>query len=685
MTDSNPVLTKSTLPYRLPPFSAVKVEHYRPAFDAAMEEQWEEIVAIFSNTQPVTFDNTIAALERSGTALARVSMVFFTYNAAHTNPDLQSIETEYSPKLSAHHDRILQSSELFARIDDLYQRREDLNLTEEDDYVLGRYHTEFVRGGAQLNREDKAQLAEYNSQLAELSAKFNQQTLADINEAAVHVTDEAQLAGLSEGAKKVAAASAADRGLDGYLLTSQLPSNPPRTGDIDSRKLRQQIWEASTSRGSENAATLLEMVRLRAHRARLLGYDTHADFSISDQTAGSVGYVVERLGAMAPPAIANAKAEAARLQETIADAGEDFELAPWDWLYYSNKAMAQELEFSPEELAPYLELETVLQDGVFFAATKLYGLSFTERSDLEGYHPDVRVWEVFDADDSPLGLFLGDFYTRDSKKGGAWMNPLVRQSTLIGEAPVVLNNLNIPKPPDGEPTLLTPDFVRTLFHEFGHAIHGLVSRCRYPKVSMTSVPRDFVEFPSQVNEMWITWPEVINNYGKHHETAEPLSEEQRDKVEAVRRYGQGYKKTEYLAAALLDLAWHQMGPEDVPSPGADPAAVVEEFEKAYLRQLGFPLDLIAPRFRSGYFAHIFAGGYSAGYYSYVFSEILDADTVEWFKDNGGLKRENGDHFRRELLERGRSIDPLQLYRNFRGRDADITPLLKRHNLLSSDS
>ncbi|QSB06565.1 M3 family metallopeptidase [Natronoglycomyces albus] len=680
MTITNPFLEPSELPYQLPPFAECGPEHFRPAFAAGMDEHWREIEQIATNPQPPTFDNTIAALERAGAILERTSIVFYTLNAADTTDELQAIETEYSGKLSAHQDRILQHEKLFERIDDLHRRRADLGLSEEDAYLLQRRHTAFVRGGAQLKPEDKARLAELNSQLSQLSTKFSQQGLADINDAAVHVTDVTWLDGLESGAISAAAEAAKSRGLEGYLITSQLFSNPPSLASLSNRTLRQQLWEASTSRGPHNAATLLEMVRLRAERARLLGYDHHADYVTADQMAGSAAAVLDRLGAMVPAAIDNAKAEAAELQKFVHDSGENFDLQPWDWSFYSTKLLTEKFDFDPDQLRPYLELDRVLEDGVFFAANKLYGLTITPREDLQGYHPDVRVWEVFDHDGSALGLFLGDFFTRDSKKGGAWMNPLVNQSTLLEKKPVVLNNLNIPKPAEGQPALVSMDFVRTLFHEFGHAIHGLLSACHYPSVSMTSVPRDFVEFPSQVNEMWIDWPEVADNYARHVETGEPLPEELKEKVSQVRSNGQGFKKTEYLASALLDLAWHQLGPDEVPQPGADPAAVVEEFERSYLTQLGFPLDLIAPRYRSGYFQHIFSGGYSAGYYSYVWSEILDADTVEWFKDNGGLDRANGDHFRNELLSRGRSIDPMQLYRNFRGRDPHVEPLLKRHNL-----
>ena len=680
MTD-NPFFTMSDLPYHLPRFEDVKVEHYRSAFDAGMAEQLAAVRAIAENPEEPTFENTIVALERAQEGiLSRVSHVFFNVNTSDTSPELQQIETEYSPRLAAHEDRILLDSELFSRVDSLWSRRGELGLDEQDQRLLERYHTEFVRGGAALEAEGKARLEQINTELAELSAKYNQQVLADINDAAVHVTDRSRLDGLGEEAVAAAASAAADRGLDGYLLTLQLYSCQPQLEQLTDRELREQLWRASTSRGAENASVLLSMVRLRAERARLLGFEHHAEYIAADQTAGNAGIIAERLADLAEASVRNARREAAALQAVIDAEGGDFRLAAWDWPHYAAKVRESKYGFDSAELKPYLELDRILFDGVFHAAELEFGLTFRERGDLVGYHPEVRVFEVFDADGSALGLFLADFFTRDSKKGGAWMNALVRQADLTGQKPVVVNNLNIVAPAEGQPALVTPDNVRTMFHEFGHALHGLLSDCRYSKTSMTSTPRDFVEYPSQVNEMWIHWPEVIGNYARHHLTGQPAPAELLERWESSGSFGEGFASTEYLAAAILDQAWHRLAPEDVPEAGDDAAAAVEAFERAALAEAGIAMDQIAPRYRSGYFAHIFAGGYSAGYYSYIWSEILDADTVEWFKEHGGLNRENGDHFRRHLLSRGGSIDPMESYRRFRGRDAEIEPLLERRGL-----
>ncbi|WP_026922966.1 M3 family metallopeptidase [Glycomyces arizonensis] len=680
MTD-NPFLTVSDLPYHLPRFEDVAVEHYLPAFEAGMAEELAAVAAITAQDEEPTFANTVVALERAGTGvLARVSMAFYNKNTSDTDADHQAVETEIGPRLAEHRDRILLDAALFARVDALWRRREELGLDEQDDRLLERYHSEFVRGGAALDEEGKARLSRINAELAELSAKYNQQVLADINDAAVHVTDSSELDGLGEAAVKAAAAAASDRGLEGYLLTQSLFSNHPQLEQLSDRGLRERLWKASTSRGAENAATLLAMVRLRAEKARMLGFEHHADYIAADQTAGDAGIIAERLAGLAAASVRNARAEAAELQELVDAEDGGFPLEAWDWSYYAAKVRRAKYGFDADALRPYLELDRVLFDGVFAAAGREFGLTFTERDDLVGYHPDVRVFEVFDADGTALGLFLADFFTRDSKKGGAWMNPIVVQSELTGDRPVVVNNLNIVKPPAGEPALVTVDNVRTMFHEFGHALHGLFSACRYPKTSMTSTPRDFVEYPSQVNEMWILWPEVVAEYARHHVTGEAAPAELLEQWEASGSFGEGFSSTEYLAAAILDQAWHRLAPEDVPEAGDDAAAAVEAFERRALQDAGIAMEQIAPRYRSGYFAHIFAGGYSAGYYSYIWSEILDADTVEWFKEHGGLTRENGDHFREFLLSKGGSIDPMESYRRFRGRDAEIEPLLERRGL-----
>jgi peptidyl-dipeptidase Dcp len=675
----NPFLSPSDLPYQLPPFAAIKPEHYLPAFEAGMEAQLAAVAAIAADPAEPTFANTVVALERSGLGtLKRVSLVLYNKYSSDTDDDINAIESEISPKLAAHADKILLNADLFARIDALWQRREELGLDEQDTRLLERYHTEFVRGGAALDDAGKERLSQINTELAELASKFNHQILTDINDAAVHVTDRDELDGLSEDQIGAAAAAAADRGLDGWLISQSNFSLHPLLEDLKHRGLRERIYRATIGRGAGNAETLLRMVRLRAEKARLLGFDHFAAYIAADQTAGNADVIAERLSGLAEASARNARREAAELQAIIDADGGGFDLAAWDWSFYAKQVRQAKYGFDAEALKPYLELDRVLVDGVFFAAEKEFGLTFTPRPDLEGYHPEARVWEVFD-NGEPLGLFLGDFFTRDSKKGGAWMNPLVVQSDLTGDRPVVVNNLNIVKPPEGQPALVSVDNVTTLFHEFGHALHGLLSACRYPKTSMTSTPRDFVEYPSQVNEVWEQWPEVVANYARHHETGEPAPAELIEQWKASGKFGEGFASTEYLGAALLDQAWHRLAPEEVPDGGDDPFAVVEAFERRALEDAGIYMAEIAPRYRSGYFAHI-SIGYAAGYYSYIWSEILDADTVEWFKENGGLTRKNGDHFREYLLSKGGSIDPMESYRRFRGRDAEIDPLLERRGL-----
>jgi peptidyl-dipeptidase Dcp len=455
-------------------------------------------------------------------------------------------------------------------------------------------------------------------------------------------------------------------------------SGNPMLESLEVRSTRERIMKASLLRGnrdndSDTKKIIVEMAKLRATRAQLFGKKTHADYIIAEQTAGSVENVHAMLRKIAPAAVRNARAEGADIQSMIKESGENFELASWDWDFYTEKVRKAKHNIDSSAMRPYFELERVLSDGVFFAANKLFGISFKERPDLITYHPEARAFEVFNEDGSKLGLFIGDFYTRDSKRGGAWMNNLVDQNFLLNQLPVVVNNLNIPKPAAGQPTLLTYDEIVTLFHEFGHALHGLLSSVTYPRVSGTSVQRDFVEFPSQVNEMWILWPEVVSNYAKHHETGEVLPQDLIDRLKGASTFNEGHATTSYLAASILDLAWHSLeAGQDIPD--------VVAFEEQAIKDYGLDYHAVPTRYRSTYFSHIFGGGYSAGYYGYIWSEVLDAESVQWFKDNGGLTRANGDHFRAELLSRGGSIDSMTMFKNFRGREASITPLLKRRGL-----
>ena len=667
---SNPFLEPSTLPYQLPPFDRIEDGHYLPAFEAGFAEQLAEIGAITATPEPADFENTISALERSGQVLQRVAAAFSNRSSADSTAAIQEIETRIAPRLAEHSDNIHLDRALFERLKAVPAD----GLDAEPARLLAEYLRRFTAAGAELDDAAQARLRGLNAELSELSTEYQQRLLRDTNASALLLDTAAELDGLPADDISAAAAAAVAAGHPGkYLLTLILPTNQPAMALLTDRAVRRRLYELSVNRGfhdgRDNTLELAaRMAALRADRAALLGFDTYAAAATDDQTAPSLGAIRERLAALAGPAVRNARAEAAELE---ADAGHPLE--PWDWAFHSERVRRSKYDVDLAALRPYFELDRVLKDGVFFAAGQLYGLRFTERPDLIGYHPEVRVWEVFNEDGSGLGLFLGDYYTRDTKNGGAWMNSFVDQSQLLGTRAIVVNNLNIPKPPPGEPTLLSFDEVVTAFHEFGHALHGLFSNVTYPTFSGTSVPRDFVEYPSQVNEMWMLWPEVVTNYARHHETGEALPQEVIDRVTAASTWGEGFATTEYLGATLLDLAWHSLTPG---TPVEDPAA----FEQRALHEAGVDFALVPPRYRTGYFKHIFAGGYAAAYYAYIWSEVLDADTVEWFKSSGGLTRANGDTFRTELLSRGNSIDPLQAFRNFRGRDAELEPLLKRRGL-----
>jgi len=675
----NPLLVESALPYHLPPFDKIKDEHFVPAMEAGMREQLKEVDAVANLSDKSTFENTIVALERTGRLLDRAERTFSNLNACNTNPTLQKIETEMAPKLAAHRDAIHLNGKLFARIQELYDNRAQLGLDPEASYLLERYYKDFVRAGAKLSDPDKEKLKKMNAELATLQTQFEQNVLKEKNASSVVVDRREDLAGLSENQIAGAVAAAKDEHKEGkFVIRLQNTTGQPLLGSLQNRALRERIMQASLSRNSKGGPydtrqIVIRTVQLRAERAKLLGHENHAAYQLEDQTAGNVATVNKLLGDLAPPAVANARREAADMQKIVDQEKGGFQMASWDWDFYSEKVRKARYAFDESELRPYYELNHVILDGVFFAAGKLYGLTLKERHDLPVYQPDVRVFEVYDRDGKPLALFLGDYYARPSKRGGAWMNAYVQQSDLFATKPVVANHLNIPKPPAGEPTLLTYDEVRTAFHEFGHALHGMFSNVKYPRFSGTTVPRDFVEYPSQVNEMWATWPEVLKNFAKHYKTGEPIPQALLDKVIAAEKFNQGYKTTEYLSASLLDQAWHQLNPPEIPKDAM-------AFEAEALHKAGVDFPPVPPRYRSPYFSHAFAGAYSAGYYSYLWSEVLDADTVEWIKEHGGLKRENGDRFRAMLLSRGGSADALGLFKNFVGRDPYIEPLLKRRGL-----
>src|SRR3954454_7816719 len=678
LSADNPLASPTSLPFELPPFAVITLEHCREALLTGMAEQRAEVTAIVGSEEPPTFENTVVALERSGRLLSRAGLVFANLASSVSTPRLREIERELAPLEAAHADAIRLDPALFHPIDAVHAAGREADLDDEAVRLVERYHLDFVLSGAQLDETGRARLTELNQELSELSTTFGQNLQMATEAAAVRVADAAELDGLGDEEIAAAAGAAADRGVEGYLLTLLLPTGQPVLAKLRNRELRRRVFEASISRASsgehDNRPVAARMAQVRAERARLLGFATHADLIAADQTAKTTEAIDTMLGSMVAPSVANAEKEADALREAAAKDG--VELAPWDWAFYSEQVRNERYAVDAAALRPWFELDRVLIDGVFHAAGLLYGYRFTPRPELEGYHPDVRVWEVTDADGAPVGLYLGDYFAREGKRGGAWMSSFVTQSRLLGTQPVVLNNLNITKAAGGQPTLLTLDEVNTLFHEFGHALHGLMSAVTYPRFSGTSVPRDFVEYPSQGNEMWALWPEGLASYARHVDTGEPLPASAVEAIDAAKLWGEGFATLEYLAATLLDQAWHRITPE---TEIGDPA----EFEQAALEKAGVASALVPPRYRTTYFQHIFAGGYAAGYYSYIWSEVLDADTVEWFRENGGLRRANGDEFRAKLLSVGGSVDPLDAFRAVRGRDADPTPLLKRRGLVAT--
>jgi len=678
---ANPLLAPSTLPLHYPRFDQFHDEEFVPAIEQAMAEHRKEIEAIAANPAKPTFDNTIVAMERSGAALSRVDSIFGNLNSANTNPVLQAAERELAPKESAHQDAIKLDPRLWKRIDTLYKQRAKLGLDAESARLLWRYHQDFVRAGAQLPEASKAKLRALNAELATLQTVFAQNTLKERGASAVFFDTRDELDGLSDVQITSAADAAKAAGQPGKFMVQLVnTTGQPPLAQLTRHESRLKVMAASLARGSrggefDNSATVATLARKRAERAKLLGYPTHAAFQLAEQTVGSVATLNQLLAQLAPPAVANARKEGDRLQAAIdADKG-GFKLDAADWAYYSEKVRTAQYAFDESQLKPYYELDHVVLDGIFYAANKLYGLTFKERHDLPVYEPSVRVFDVFDRDGSQLAIFIGDYYARPNKNGGAWMSSYVDQNGLTGDKPVVANHLNIPKPPAGEPTLLTQDEVTTAFHEFGHALHGMLSHVKYPRFSGTEVPRDFVEYPSQFNEMWASYPDVLKHFARHYKTGEPIPAALLDKVAAAAKFNQGFATTEYLSATLLDQAWHQLGVDQVPA-----AADVTRFEAEALHRVGLDYAAVPPRYRSTYFSHAFAGGYSAGYYSYIWSEVLAADSTDWVLKHGGLTRANGDHIRDTMLSRGGSDDALKLFRNLTGGEPEVGPLLKKRGL-----
>jgi peptidyl-dipeptidase Dcp len=677
MRPDNPFAQPSTLPYQLPPFDRIRNTDYLPAYLAGIEQHRLEVFAIAGNTAPPTFDNTVVALECSGRLLDRVDSAFSNLSSSDGDEAMLQIETQMAPKLAAHEDAVYLLPALFERIDRLHAQREQLDLDPESRQLLKRYHIQFVRAGARLTDGDKSQLRELNSQLSSLTTQFRQNVLRASRDSAVLVESEAELEGLSREQIRMAAAAAAARGLQGkWLIGLQNTTSQPVLCQLKRRDVRERIYRVSVARGNggeaDNTCVIARIVRLRAQRARLLGYPNHATYVLEDETAGTPQAVSEVLQRIAGAALHYVRQRADEIQQLM---GSENTLQPWDWEFYAEQVRKTKYDFDVAEIRPYFELDRVLRDGVFFVATQLFGLSFVERRDLPTYHSDVRVFEVFEDDGSPLGLFLADFYARDNKQGGAWMNHFVLQSRLLRLRPIVVNQLNVPKPPAGSPTLLTFDEVTAMFHEFGHALHGMLSNVRFPLLSGIRVPRDFVEFPSQYNEMWTREPSVLANFARHHQTGEPMPGALHQKVLLAQNFDQGHRTCEYLQSAIIDQAWHRLSADQAPS-----ASEVAQFESDALLSYGVAYAPVPPRYHSSYFLHIFSGGYSAGYYAYLWSEVLARDVGCWLHQRGGLTRANGECLREKILSRGRTLDPIQMFRDFYGGPPEIEPLLEYRGL-----
>ncbi|MBL8257793.1 MAG: peptidyl-dipeptidase Dcp [Pseudoxanthomonas mexicana] len=676
---ANPLFTASTLPFQAPPFDKIKDADYQPAIEEGMRQHLAEVRTIADNAEPATFANTFEALERSGALLTRASAAFFAMTGANTNPALQAAEEALAPKLAEHSDSIHLDPTLFARVKAVYDQRDTLGLTPEQKTVVEHTYDGFVRAGAQLSDDAKAELRTLNSEESSLSTAFSTKLLAADNAGGVFVTDKAKLDGMDEGAIAAAADAAKAAGKDGqWLLSLQNTTQQPVLGSLKDRALREQLMAASLGRtskgdGNDTRATIQRLAELRARKAQLLGFPNYAAYSIADQMAGTPEVALKLLTDTVPAATARARAELAKIQGVVDAQKGGFTAGAADWDVYAEQVRKAEFDLDESQIKPYFELDRVLKDGVFFAAHALYGITAKERKDIPVYHPDVRVFDIMDADGKQLALFYLDPFKRESKQGGAWMGNFVEQNGLTGDIPVVYNVENFTKPAAGQPALLSFDDVTTLFHEFGHALHGFFSKTQYPSVAGTNTPRDFVEFPSQFNEHWALDPKVFANYAKHHQTGEAMPQALVDKIVKARTFNQGYATTEYLSAALLDLAWHLQ-------PAGAGKQDVDAFEKQALATYKVDLAAVPPRYRSSYFSHIWGGGYAAGYYAYFGAEVLDHDAFQWFREHGGLTRENGQIFRDKVLSIGHSRDLATAYREFRGKDPSVEPLLEHRGL-----
>lgn len=680
LSADNPFAAPGPLVFHAPAFDKIRLEHYQPAFMAGMKQQLAEMDAIASSNDAPTFDNTIVAIEKSGALLTRVRNVFSNMTSAEKSKDLQNIETELAPLQAAHSDNILLNRGLFNRVEKLYESRNALGLNEEQQEVLKQHYESFVRAGAKLDDSQQARIRLLNEQLSKLETKFEENLLALSEERSVFIDDVADLNGMSDADIAAAAEGAKARGKEGkYLLEITNTTRVPVLPSLNNRATRKRVWEASANRGLgldggiDNRPLILEVAQLRAERAKLLGFANHAAFKLQNQMAEEPAAARRMLADLIPGVLEKVQQEARDLKAMIKECGADHDLAPWDWEYYAEKVRQQRFEVDETAVKPYFELDSVLKNGVFFTMHKLYGIEFRERTDLPVYHPDVRVFDVFDKDGTHLALYYVDFFKRETKRGGAWMSSFVDQSHLLHEKPVIVNVLNIPKPAAGEPALISFDNVTTMFHEMGHALHGMFSDVTYPSVSGTATPRDFVEFPSTFEEDWAIQPEVLSNYAKHFKTGEPIPRELLDKVIRASKFNQGFDTLEYLAAALLDLEWHTLAADEIP-------ADADQFEASVLTKYGIDYGPVPPRYRTAFFAHIWSGGYSSSYYAYLWSEVLAADAFAWMQAHGGLTRENGQRFRDTILSVGGSREPMEAYKAFRGSEPSVDALLIRRGL-----
>ncbi len=674
----NPFFTEFDTPYGVPPFDRIKEEHYVPAFKEGIKQEKMEIDAIAENTVAPTFKNTIEALEGTGELLRRVSNTFGVLNGSMTNENMQAIAKEMAPLRSKHNDDIRMNAKLFQRIKAVYDQKDDLDLTAEQDMLLEKYYKDFVRGGANLDEDKKARFREINKELSLLSLKFGENVLKETNRFEMVIDNEEDLAGLPDAVITAAAETATERGHEGkWVFTIHKPSMIPFLQYSEKRELREKIFKAYINKGNhndelDNKANLTKMAALRVERAKLLGYKTHALYVLENNMAKVPKNVYSLLDQLWEPALKMAKKEAKELQEMIDREGKDFKLEAWDWWYYTEKLKKAKYDLDEEMLKPYFELNNV-RDGAFYVANRLFGLQFMERNDIPKYHEDVRVFEVKEADGSHVGILYTDYYPRESKRGGAWMNSFRKQSRWGGVDvhPIITNNGNFPKPTGNKPALISSENVGTLFHEFGHALHGLLSDSTYNKISGTSVPRDFVELPSQIMENWVFEPEVLKEYAKHYETGEVIPQELIEKLKKTEHFNQGFITGEYLAAAYLDMDWHTLTETELQD--------VEKFEDESMNRIGLIPEIVV-RYKSPYFNHIFSGGYSSGYYSYIWAEVLDADAFEAFKETSLFDKETAQAFREHILERGGTEDPMTLYKRFRGAEPKVEPLLKKRGL-----